>query len=504
VTEIAYGGSKWGPFLRAPDLYFELLNEAGSRCVQLGSIADISYGIKTGADSFFYLRDVTEATLRRRNATTVLRDQFALTKEELQRRRLALVRGLGNVVTPVERRFLKPVIFNLMEVDRIRVDADTARRLALVVEVPRPRLKRTAVADYIAHGERHQIDERPTCASRVTTTREWYELRPPVPATILWSQAHQYRHIVPYNPEHCLHNKRFFSIHMSSGVDDRIGCAVLNSTFVCFFKLYLGRVVGREGIIDTDVSAVEELWVPDPRRVEELEGAAVLEAFDSMCDREIQPLPPRGDELDQLDRQALDEAVLRACGVANAGVVRRRLYDEVAARLTETRELEEIAMENRARAARVGRGPNAGDIATEIIDTLGISDPMRFPDDFFSRTEGTETVVIPDGQPEVGTGLFTDSAGSTATGSVRFGEHVVDVEDHRRAEFLAEMARVGIRGEASIPVNPEVCAEAIDGWEAYRIALTERMDEAVGDRTGNERLQRRVLGILRRQVFHRA
>jgi hypothetical protein len=54
-----YGGGKWGKYLRAPDLYFEIKRDYGQRFVALGEIAEIRFGVKSGCDKFFMPRDVS-------------------------------------------------------------------------------------------------------------------------------------------------------------------------------------------------------------------------------------------------------------------------------------------------------------------------------------------------------------------------------------------------------------------------------------------------------------
>ena len=49
-------GSKWGGlYLRAPGIYFRVLEKAGDRLVRLGNVAEVRFGIKTGANDFFHL-----------------------------------------------------------------------------------------------------------------------------------------------------------------------------------------------------------------------------------------------------------------------------------------------------------------------------------------------------------------------------------------------------------------------------------------------------------------
>ena len=57
----SYIGDKWGgKYLRAPDIYWTILEKGKDKLVRLGDIADVRFGIKTGANEFFYLEDVTD------------------------------------------------------------------------------------------------------------------------------------------------------------------------------------------------------------------------------------------------------------------------------------------------------------------------------------------------------------------------------------------------------------------------------------------------------------
>lgn len=56
---LKYEGGKWGgKYLRAPDIYFTILEKGKGKLVRLGDIAEVRFGIKTGANEFFYLEPV--------------------------------------------------------------------------------------------------------------------------------------------------------------------------------------------------------------------------------------------------------------------------------------------------------------------------------------------------------------------------------------------------------------------------------------------------------------
>jgi type I restriction-modification system DNA methylase subunit len=58
-----YLGAKWGKYLRAPEIFFKILEKGKGKLVPLKQIADVRRGFTTGANEFFYL---TEEEIKRR------------------------------------------------------------------------------------------------------------------------------------------------------------------------------------------------------------------------------------------------------------------------------------------------------------------------------------------------------------------------------------------------------------------------------------------------------
>ncbi len=56
-----YTGNKWGgKYLRAPEIYWKILEKGKGKLVRLGDIAEVRRGFTTGANEFFYVEDVTD------------------------------------------------------------------------------------------------------------------------------------------------------------------------------------------------------------------------------------------------------------------------------------------------------------------------------------------------------------------------------------------------------------------------------------------------------------
>ena len=133
-----YTGDKWGgKYLRAPDIYWTILEKGRDKLVRLGDVAEVRFGIKTGANEFFYLDD-----------------------EKIER-------------WGIEEEFLKPVIKSPRECKSILIDPSRLKFKLFMCGKDKEELEGTAALDYIEWGESEGFDRRPSCRGRA---RWWYGL----------------------------------------------------------------------------------------------------------------------------------------------------------------------------------------------------------------------------------------------------------------------------------------------------------------------------------------
>ncbi len=120
-----YIGDKWGgKYLRAPDIFFTILEKGKGKLIRLGDIADVRFGIKTGANEFFYLDS-----------------------EEVKK-------------WGIEKEFLKSVIKSPRECRSILLDPKELQVKALICNKTKDELKSSNVLKYIEAGERAVIEIR--------------------------------------------------------------------------------------------------------------------------------------------------------------------------------------------------------------------------------------------------------------------------------------------------------------------------------------------------------
>jgi len=232
--EQKYVGAKWGKYLRAPEIFFKILEKGKGKLVPLKEVAEVRRGFTTGANEFFYL---TEEEIKRWK----IEKEFWMHKDES-----------GNWVPNY-------VIKSPKECKSITVDPKDLKYRVLLIHKDKEDLKGKNVLKYIEWGEKKNFDKRPTCKSR----KRWYEL-PEITAPILCMMTIRDRHIFWYNPMNCYIDARLYGIKPRH-VSEKVLLSILNSTLTYFFtELYSRNYGGGGGPVDVKVYEYANMLIVDP------------------------------------------------------------------------------------------------------------------------------------------------------------------------------------------------------------------------------------------------
>ncbi|MDN5936879.1 MAG: N-6 DNA methylase, partial [Nitrosospira sp.] len=123
ASATAYYGGKWGVHLRAPDLWFQLLDEFGDKLVPLGQLAEVRFGVKSGNDVFFFPKDRSEDCLKELADPHEFERIYKVPRKDVASGNVKLVacgtkRENGRTdLKPVESKYLEPEVHSLMEID---------------------------------------------------------------------------------------------------------------------------------------------------------------------------------------------------------------------------------------------------------------------------------------------------------------------------------------------------------------------------------------------------
>ena len=248
-----YGGGKWGKYLRAPNLYFQIMERYGDHFVPLGEVAAIRRGITSGCDAFFMPRDVSAEFLEKysklewNNAPLITHCKRA----EVESGRVRLIQAGDGTAHPVESKYLAPEIHSLMNISRPTISAAELDRLILLVSEPIGDLKGTYVQKYIRYGERTTfaskksravpVPQRSTCLAR----DPWYDLTRVQRGNLVSSKSQQYRHIVVHNKSRLIVNCNLYDMSLvdETACPPEVFAAILNSTLVALTKFYLAGLL---------------------------------------------------------------------------------------------------------------------------------------------------------------------------------------------------------------------------------------------------------------------
>jgi hypothetical protein len=307
---LPYVGNKWGgKYLRAPEIYFKILEKGKDKLVRLGDIAEVRFGIKTGANEFFYLKPVDLTVkqvveISKRNPDALIR-----------------VRNGAGWEGKIEAQFLKPVIKSPKELKTIVVRVEDLNFLVFMCHRSKRELKGTKALEYIIWGEKKKYHLRPTCRSR----ERWWDLGSSNISSYVWSMTYRERFFIPLNKV-AYADARFYDIF----VNESIG-AILNSTYCLFLvELQSRGYGGGGGPVDVKVYEVNNLLVPEIKLSQEylndinrpINSIFLELGFDPkkpIRDQDPNPLP---------DRKALDGIVFDALGLTEEE--RKEVYWAVA------------------------------------------------------------------------------------------------------------------------------------------------------------------------------
>lgn len=288
-----YIGDKWGgKYLRAPDIFFTILEKGKGKLARLGSLAEVRRGYTTGANEFFYLEPVGSGS----------------------RDGLLRVRNGAGWEGEIEREFLKPVIKSPRECRCIVIKPEELRYLIFMCSRSKTELKGTRALEYIKWGEEQGYSQRPTCRTRTP----WWNLGIQNKPIAVWLKAFYTKFLVPLMPNKDIYvSDRFYVVYPLCKGNWAVA---LNDIFVTLTTELFGRSNLGEGALDNMTYEAEMNLVINPellnqfqiinREIHDIFTECGIDPYSDIpiSEQEPNPLP---------DRKALDDIVFDALGLTD-------------------------------------------------------------------------------------------------------------------------------------------------------------------------------------------
>jgi hypothetical protein len=291
---------KWNVFFTAPPIYFDLT--ANEDMVRLDDeVANVSYGVKSGANDFFY-----------RNTEKF--EDLGIKKYTVPLLKATGQLGKVNFTADEADEWACLDVHDLVE----QAEKDRGSELASGHQDPSTQVKEWAkdnghplLAEYISWGEQQQYHERSTCESRDV----WFDLGELPQPSMLHTQFTWREHRVIWNEAKATATNQFHCIEANHDVPPRVLAGVLNSRVVWLVKELISRRTPGEDMtrLQTMVYETGLLLVANPRKMTDNEQEAIEAAFETFVDIEDGDGPT--DKSKEDARADLDRAVLATLGL---------------------------------------------------------------------------------------------------------------------------------------------------------------------------------------------
>jgi methylase of polypeptide subunit release factors len=508
--ESKYDGSKWSKYIRAPEIFFKILEKGKDLFVPLKKIATVRRGFTTGANEFFYLTQerINELGIEREfwmhpvkyDEWLKIKDlipkedvwidkngKYFKTSQYAEEYKLDDVLIEGNVVW-----IPNYVIKSPRECRSIILDPRDLKYRVLLIHKDKEKLRGTNVLKYIGWGEEQGFHERSTCKSR----EKWYEL-PEVRTELIWIKGIWDRHFIPAADFEIFIDQQLYAVELKSKMYHDVIIALLNSTYFAIFQELIGRVTFGEGILWIAVYEPMQLQIPDPAKVTNETLKRLVETFGRLKQREIgtvfDEIGANSSEevsLDRIkpDRRGLDEIVMNEILGLNEKEqieVYKAVIDLVKTRIERAK-----TIVKRKRK----KGVDVEALANGIITRLNAK-IERFPGAYLTSYKGlwSTEIKIPSGQPVLG----SDINGFYVR--VR-GEEVYRGWNHDEAKFIyfAALTRCS---SVRIPLDEQAAASAVKSFEEEYKKLKEEVDKLLLTLIADAKIRKDVEEKVWKRIF---
>ena len=509
-----YLGIRWGRYLRAIDVLYELQRDQSDKFCVLDDLAGVTRGVTTNRDDFFIVTDITQEALERIVAAGQFQTIFGVRRADVVGGRFKIVRRDDGVELPLDTDCLVPMLKTARDVGERCTSAVNNDVFAVYITGPRANLSRVAAA-YVAAGEREHWHESESFNGR----GDWYTLRDADIAPILFVKTIQYAPQVFWNDAGLLANQRLYNISPRNGVDAEVLGAVLNSTIFAAERFAGVKALGREAANDVEVYTARQFKVPDIRRFSPSEQRKLRDAFRRLRQSSIGPLlePTLLDaglnearvyadqnpitesvwpvEMKSPHREQIDDVILRGLGLSEQDVTqtRIRLYNELIAFTRKAKLLELEAQINRR--GRGGEGPAAAQLADDLWADLISNNQatiQTIPNDFLPPGIKTKKVTLPVGRVEMA--AERDLFNNEHIYALQFGRGtIIEFDSSQQRDLALLLAMNRVRGDMQLPRAAAACDITAKAVHAYLEDLEPKLRLGAKEITENTDLQSRII-----------
>ena len=309
IRDGKYHNGHWGAkYLRSPEIFNQIISGAKNNLVPLRDICNIKYGIKTGANNFFYLVDETQKAVELKKKNKEFWNKHGWYYSKLDGKHYM-----------IDRKHIKPLLKTQREVQNLAVNTNTLGFSVLDIKNVNVLNIKDDLYKYIklAESSKYKINKRPTCSGRKSTNgnSDWFNLGKDISIGdfIFPSKIGEKFRLIDNRKAKVYCDKVNYNVCIKPEFSDysNILFAILNSTFFRFFiDLFARQLTGSQTLSDVDVNVLEDTSVPHPKLFVNYEKELVS-IMKSMNNRKQESIFK---EMEYEDRKQLDSIIMKALG----------------------------------------------------------------------------------------------------------------------------------------------------------------------------------------------
>ena len=451
--------AKWGQYLRAPQVYFDLFQKQSDKFVPLHEVAKIRRGVTTGITEFFFV-DKEKAAFHK-----------------------------------IEKDFLEPIVTSLKAIEEPIIEPSKLKYMLFKCSKSVEELRRnhqTGAASYIKYGETQttsgagRVGREGVFYSKVPTVKNrrlWYDVGSKEPCHILVNRFIGERFFFPLNRHNVQASDTFFEIGFNSKKLTALHEILINSTFAFLCAELSGRTTWTQGVLYFYGPEISELPIPRLELMESLDTVELKKVFTVITKRPIKPI---FEEVKMKDRQKLDSLVLEGMGLDPAKYL-QPIYDGLTELVRERLEL--AGMQKKLKQAKPVR--DIAKMTEQVMNALVQEGIKSFPVDFMNKKpkpQDCSNVAVQDvplrlGDYFLGQQEVTGDGFSYQASSINAAKYIIYA--HKPAEYIV-----------SLPNDESVVTKAITDYEHYLKELFQKLNQELLNRTFDhkqaETLSRRI------------
>ena len=517
--EQEYMGSKWSKYLRAPQIYFKVLEKGRGKLIPLKAVAFVRRGLTTGANEFFYLtkKDVIEKSIEREFwMNPVAKDEWDKIKSLIPREDIWIDKN-GEYFKKSQyssRYDLNSVLIDgyvvwipnylvksPRELKSLLVDPKSLEKVVLMIHRDKSELRGTNILKHIEWGEKQGFHARDTCRSR----RRWYEL-PEIQGDVLSMMSMDVRYAFWLNSINAFFDNRLYGITLKPHYrgKEKLLLAILNSTITYMFIELGGRVNLGEGALDVKVYEYgyipivnPELLEPHFDRIGKILSAMSSRDINSIFEEIVARLPEEV-SLGKVkpDRMELDRIIMEeVLGLSEEEQleVYRAVVDLVKSRMERAGSVESKKKESRKEELEAMVDLYVQEFSekhNELVKRF-----KSFPDAYLGKDVKTRIVKVPATSRAVACSNLIEGY------YVDYGSGKVKCRSANEAKYVA-LAILAGKTNILIPEEDLALASIVAEQEEVVRELASKIDEFLELNVADKKLRERIKPLLLRKLLN--